>query len=192
MSIQVLSPDVVNQIAAGEVVERPAHLVKELLENSLDAESTKIQIDVNFGGKFIKISDNGSGIQKIELHLALQRHATSKIRKTDDLWNLHTYGFRGEALASVAAVSKLTLASKTKNQDKAYQIKSNFGELSEVMESSIEQGTQITIESLFENVPARLKFLKSDSAELAQIRNVVRALSLAYPDVEIKLIEMVN
>lgn len=188
-SIQVLAPDVVNQIAAGEVVERPSHLVKELLENSLDANSTQIQIDVNFGGKFIKITDNGDGITKEDLPLALQRHATSKITQTNDLWNLSTYGFRGEALASVAAVSKLTLMSKAKNSKSGFQIKSDFGLISDVMPSSIDQGTQLTVDALFENVPARLKFLKSDSAELAQIRNVVRALSLAYPHVEFKLIE---
>lgn len=188
-SIQVLSPDVVNQIAAGEVVERPSHLVKELLENSLDANSTQIQIDVNFGGKFIKITDNGDGIEKDDLPLALQRHATSKITQTNDLWNLSTYGFRGEALASVAAVSKLTLMSKSKKSKSAFQIKSDFGAISDVMPSSIDQGTQLTVDALFENVPARLKFLKSDSAELAQIRNVIRALSLAYPHVEFKLIE---
>lgn len=188
-SIQVLSPDVVNQIAAGEVVERPSHLVKELLENSLDANSTQIQIDVNFGGKFIKITDNGDGITKEDLPLALQRHATSKITQTNDLWNLSTYGFRGEALASVAAVSKLTLMSKAKKAKAGFQIKSDFGVISDVMPSSIDQGTQITVDALFENVPARLKFLKSDSAELAQIRNVIRALALAYPHVEFKLIE---
>ncbi|MES2801092.1 MAG: DNA mismatch repair endonuclease MutL [Bdellovibrionota bacterium] len=188
-SIKVLSPDVVNQIAAGEVVERPSHLVKELLENSLDANSTQIQIDVNLGGKFIKITDNGDGIVKEDLALALQRHATSKITQTNDLWNLSTYGFRGEALASVAAVSKLTLMSKAKKAKTGFQIKSDFGLISEVMPSSIDQGTQLTVDALFENVPARLKFLKSDSAELAQIRNVIRALSLAYPHVEFKLIE---
>lgn len=188
-SIQVLSPDVVNQIAAGEVVERPSHLVKELLENSLDANSTQIQIDVNFGGKFIKITDNGDGITQGDLPLALQRHATSKITQTNDLWNLSTYGFRGEALASVAAVSKLTLMSKAKKSKSGFQIKSDFGLISDVMPSSIDQGTQLTVDALFENVPARLKFLKSDSAELAQIRNVIRALSLAYPHVEFKLIE---
>lgn len=187
--IQVLSPDVVNQIAAGEVVERPSHLVKELVENSLDANSTQIQIDVNFGGKFIKITDNGDGIGKEDLPLALQRHATSKITQTNDLWNLSTYGFRGEALASVAAVSKLTLMSKAKKAKSGFQIKSDFGLISEVMSSSIDTGTQITVDALFENVPARLKFLKSDSAELAQIRNVIRALALAYPHVEFKLIE---
>ena len=121
-SIQVLSPDVVNQIAAGEVVERPSHLVKELLENSLDANSTQIQIDVNFGGKFIKITDNGDGIVKEDLPLALQRHATSKITQTNDLWNLSTYGFRGEALASVAAVSKLTLMSKAKKPNQLFRL----------------------------------------------------------------------
>lgn len=198
MSIQVLPPDVVNQIAAGEVVERPSHLVKELLENSLDAGSTRIQIDVNFGGKFIKITDNGDGILKEDLALALQRHATSKMTETNDLWKLSTYGFRGEALASVAAVSKLTLASSARDtgqvggsqkQRAGFQIKSDFGVISEVMPSSMTEGTQITVEALFENVPARLKFLKSDSAELAQIRNVIRALALAYPQTEFKLIE---
>jgi DNA mismatch repair protein MutL len=182
-TIQVLSAEVINQIAAGEVVERPAHLVKELVENSLDAGSTVVQIDVNFGGKFIKISDNGHGIVKEDLALALQRHATSKIKKTNDLWNLSTYGFRGEALASVAAVSKLTL------QSNGFQIKSDFGLISDVMPSSVLAGTHLTVESLFENVPARLKFLKSDSSELAQIRNVIKALALAYPQVEFKLIE---
>lgn len=189
MSIQVLSQDVVNQIAAGEVVERPAHLVKELLENSLDAMATHIQVDINFGGKFIKISDNGSGIAKDDLVLALQRHATSKIIQTQDLWNLSTFGFRGEALASAAAVSKLTLMSRTRNQDSGFQIKSDFGAISQVMPSSIVEGTQITVDCLFENVPARLKFLKSDAAELAQIRNVIKAMALAYPHVEFKLIE---
>lgn len=188
-SIQVLNQDVINQISAGEVVERPAHLVKELLENSLDAGSTEILIETHSGGRFIRITDNGSGIPKAELSLALERHATSKINKAEDLWSLNTYGFRGEALASAAAVSELTLVSCTKAQEQAYQLKAEFGKLSEIMPASLKTGTQITIENLFENVPARLKFLKSDSAELAQIRQVVKALSLAYPKCEIKLID---
>ena len=189
MSIKVLSQDVVNQIAAGEVVERPAHLVKELIENSLDAGATQIQVEVSVGGQFIKITDNGKGIHRDELDLALQRHATSKISLTDDLWKLQTYGFRGEALASAAAVSHLSLISKPAHQEKAFQIKSQFGSVVGAMEGSLSDGTQIVIERLFENVPARLKFLKSDSAEISQIRQVIKALALVYYHVEFKFIE---
>ena len=188
MSIQVLSSEIINQIAAGEVVERPSHLVKELLENSLDAGSDKIVIEVSEGGRNIRVTDNGSGILSEDLEKALQRHATSKITKTDDLWNLHTFGFRGEALASAAAVSKLTLSSFEKNQKNPAQIQSHFGALSVVKPSSQSSGTDIKIEDLFENVPARLKFLKSETSEISQIKNVVKALALAHHNVEFKLI----
>ena len=188
MSIQVLSSEIINQIAAGEVVERPSHLVKELLENSLDAGSDKIVVEVSEGGRNIRVTDNGSGILSEDLEKALQRHATSKITKTDDLWNLHTFGFRGEALASAAAVSKLTLASLEKTEKKSAQIQSNFGALSAVKPSSQSVGTDIKIEDLFENVPARLKFLKSETSEITQIKNVVKALALAHHNVEFKLI----
>jgi DNA mismatch repair protein MutL len=189
MSIQILDQDVINQISAGEVVERPAHLVKELLENSLDAGSTEITIEIFSGGRTIKISDNGCGIAKDDLVLALTRHATSKIQQTNDLWNLSTFGFRGEALASAAAVSKLTLSSREKSKDSSFQVISEFGKFSDIMPSSRNQGTEIKIENLFDNVPARLKFLKSDGSENAQIRNVVKALSLANANVEFKMIE---
>lgn len=187
-SIQVLDSEIINQIAAGEVVERPAHLVKELVENSLDARATEIQIDVSLGGKYIRIKDNGEGILSDELESALKRHATSKITKTADLWNLNSFGFRGEALASAAAVSKLTLKSSEKNEKKSSQIHSDFGKVSAVKPSAAMTGTEITIDSLFENVPARLKFLKSDSTENQQIKTVVKALALAHPSVEFKLI----
>lgn len=186
--IQVLSSEIINQIAAGEVVERPAHLVKELLENSLDAESDQIIIETSEGGRFLRIQDNGNGILSNELNIALQRHATSKITKTDDLWNLKTFGFRGEALASAAAVSKLTLRSIEKNEKKSSQIESKFGVLSEVKPSTIAVGTEIKIEYLFENIPARLKFLKSETSEITQIKTVVKALALSQPQVEFKLI----
>lgn len=189
MSISVLSLDVINQIAAGEVVERPAHLVKELVENSLDAGSTEIHIEVTAGGRWLKVSDNGSGIEKNDLGLALTRHATSKIKKTDDLWDLTTFGFRGEALASAAAVSKLTLSSRSKTDDQSYQMQSEFGLFSQLLPSSRDSGTEIKIVELFENVPARLKFLKSDAAEFAQIRNVIKAMALSNSNVEFKLIE---
>lgn len=186
-TIQILDSEIINQIAAGEVVERPAHLVKELVENSLDAGASELQIDISLGGKYIRIKDNGEGIFSEELAYALKRHATSKIRKTADLWNLHSFGFRGEALASAAAVSKLTLKSSEKNEKKSSQIQSAFGKVSVVKQNSAMQGTEIIIDSLFENVPARLKFLKSDSAENQQIKTVVKALALAQPQVEFKL-----
>lgn len=187
-SIQVLSSEIINQIAAGEVVERPSHLVKELIENSLDAGSDQITVEVAEGGRFIKVQDNGSGIVSADLEKALQRHATSKITQTNDLWNLHTFGFRGEALASAAAVSRLTLKSIRKDENKASQIESLFGKVSAVKPSSQSVGTEIKIEDLFENVPARLKFLKSESSEVSQIKAVFKALALAHHGVEFKLI----
>ncbi|MBC7419509.1 MAG: DNA mismatch repair endonuclease MutL [Bdellovibrio sp.] len=188
MSIQILSSEIINQIAAGEVVERPAHLIKELVENSLDAGATKISVEISNGGRFVRVIDDGAGILSKELAHALQRHATSKITKTADLWDLHTFGFRGEALASAAAVSKLTLKSSEKKENKASQIESNFGVISDVKPSSEMRGTEIRIESLFENVPARLKFLRSESSEAQQIKTVVKALSLAHHEVEFKLV----
>ncbi len=188
MSIQKLSQDVVNQISAGEVVERPAHLVKELVENCIDAESTFIHVEVAAGGRFIRVMDDGSGIRKDELELALTRHATSKISKTDDLWALSSFGFRGEALASAAAVSQLTLISKHKEAKEAFQMHSRFGVFGDIDPANRNAGTEIKIEALFENVPARLKFLKSDAAEFSQIKNVIKAMALANPQIEFKLI----
>jgi len=184
----VLSSEIVNQIAAGEVVERPSHLVKELVENSLDANSDQITIEISEGGRFIRVQDNGNGIVTADLGKALQRHATSKITKTDDLWNLHTFGFRGEALASAAAVSKMTLKSFEKNEKNSAQIESKFGVISEIKPSSQTLGTEIKIEDLFENVPARLKFLKSETSEATQIKTVIKAMALAHPQVEFRLI----
>lgn len=188
MPILKLSQEVVNQISAGEVVERPAHLVKELVENSVDAASTFVHVEVAAGGRFVRVQDDGEGISKNDLELALTRHATSKIIKTDDLWSLNTFGFRGEALASAAAVSKLTLISRHKEADEAYQIQSDFGVFSKLTSANRQAGTEIKVEALFENTPARLKFLKSDASEVAQIKNVIKAMALAYPQIEFKLI----
>lgn len=185
MSIQILPSSVIDQIAAGEVVERPAHLVKELIENSFDAGSTEVEIDIDQGGRFIKLSDNGHGIKKEELALALERFATSKIHVTDDLWKLGTFGFRGEALASISAVSKLTLISRTAKAELASRIISNFGERSKVEDLGGTFGTTILIEDLFGNIPARLKFLKSESSEVTAIKNTLRALALAHPNVSV-------
>lgn len=189
MSIQVLSADVVNQIAAGEVVERPAHLVKELIENSLDANATEVHVEIAHGGRFVRILDNGDGILSTDLLKALMPHATSKITLSDDLWNLSTFGFRGEALASISAVSKLTIQSFHHQEKKPSQVTSNFGVATKVRDSSRSIGTEIQIEDLFENVPARLKFLKSDSAESTQIKQIIKSAALSNPHVEFKLIQ---
>lgn len=189
MSIQVLAAEVVNQIAAGEVVERPAHLVKELIENSIDAGASEITIETSLGGRFVRVTDNGDGILSTDLPLALQRHATSKISASDDLWNLRTFGFRGEALASIAAVSKLTIQSFHKLEKKPSQVIVNFGKVSEILPGSRGIGTEIKIEDLFENVPARLKFLKSETSESQQIKMIVKALALAHPLIQFKLIQ---
>lgn len=187
-SIQILDPQVVDQIAAGEVVERPSHLVKELIENSLDAKSTRITVEIADGGRMIQIRDNGLGMNQVDLSKALDRFATSKIRASDDLWKLRTFGFRGEALASISAVSKLTLTSKTAEAEQAYQITSNFGQREKIEKAGREDGTHIRVESLFENIPARLKFLKSASAEITQIKTTIKALALAHPEVEWKVL----
>lgn len=189
MSIQVLSAEVINQIAAGEVVERPAHLVKELIENSIDAGATELVIETAHGGRFVRVADNGDGIYRDELPKALERHATSKIQVSNDLWNLNTFGFRGEALASIAAVSKFSMQSVQRTEQVASQIQAQFGKVSAVLPSSRSSGTEIKIEDLFENVPARLKFMKSESAESQQIKQIVKAAALAHPKIEFKLIQ---
>ncbi len=187
MEIKVLSSDVVDQIAAGEVVERPAHLLKELIENCIDAGATQIEVDVTNGGKSIKVFDNGKGIGPEDLPLVCARHATSKISQADDLWKLRTFGFRGEALASISSVSRVKITSRKKDSDKAYVLENQFGKDTPPVPAGREPGTTVEIEDLFSNVPARLKFLKSDSAEFTQIKSVFKAMALANCDVEFKL-----
>lgn len=189
MSIQVLPPEVVDQIAAGEVVERPSHLVKELVENSIDAGATSVTVEFSEGGRFVKVKDNGKGIPPEQLPKALERFATSKISKSEDLWKLNTFGFRGEALASIAAVSKLNLTSRPPGAEKAHQLLSEFGKKTSVDPVGGSEGTTITIQELFANVPARLKFLKSDAAEGTQIKTTLKALALAHHDVEFRVYE---
>jgi DNA mismatch repair protein MutL len=186
-SIQTLPSDVIDQIAAGEVVERPAHLVKELVENSLDAGATQVSVEFADGGRYVKVTDNGSGIPQKELAKALDRHATSKIKMSDDLWRLKSFGFRGEALASIAAVSRLTLISRTSEQDVAARLVSEYGNRSVVENIGGSPGTSIIVENLFENVPARLKFMKSSGAESTRIKLALKALALAHPQVEMKI-----
>jgi DNA mismatch repair protein MutL len=189
MSIEILSSEVVDQIAAGEVVERPSHLVKELVENSLDAGSTEIIIDYAIGGRFVKIMDNGSGISKKDLPKAFLRFATSKIHNIDDLWRLQSFGFRGEALASISSVSQMTLFSSDNESGSGFRIQSQFGKISLLESVSRSRGTTVVIEELFQNVPARLKFMKSESAEATQIKSVVKAIALSRPDVSIRVLQ---
>ena len=186
--IQTLDSSVIDQIAAGEVVERPAHLVKELVENSLDAGANSIEVQFAEGGLYVSVKDNGRGISPKELSLALSRHATSKIHQSSDLFSIYTYGFRGEALASIAGVSHLTLRSKSSSADQAYSVKSQFGKTLKVEATGGEIGTTVVVDRLFENVPARLRFLKSESVENLAIKNVITAQALSHPEVSFRVI----
>lgn len=186
--IQRLTPLLSNQIAAGEVVERPASVVKELIENCLDARATKVEIDIEAGGsKLIRIRDNGVGIHPDDLGLALSRHATSKIKDLDDLEQVMTLGFRGEALASISAVSRLTLSSAIANQS-GWQVKT-YGndDMTNVSPSSHPQGTTIEVHDLFFNTPARKKFLRSEKTEFDHIDEVVRRIALGAFGVDFTL-----
>lgn len=188
-NIHVLSPEVVDQIAAGEVVERPAHLVKELVENSIDAKATRVHVEFFDGGRIVKVIDNGKGMSPDDLPKSLERFATSKISKTDDLWKLKTFGFRGEALASIAAVSKITLTSRREGDEQAHQLVSEYGKKRDIDKVGGSQGTTILMENLFDNTPARLKFLKSDAAENTAIKTTLKAMALSHFDVEFRIQE---
>ena len=180
-----------NQIAAGEVVERPSSVVKELIENSLDAGSSSIEVMYSEGGKsYLCVRDNGYGIQADDLDLALSRHATSKIRSTDDLMNISSLGFRGEALPSIGAVSDMTIISRYFNSKNTFEISCNFGQISEIKPSRHIDGTLIEIKKLFRSIPARLKFLKTDRSESLAILDVVKKLALSNPRVSFKLFEL--
>lgn len=189
MTIRLLPPILANQIAAGEVVERPASVVKELVENSLDAGATRIEVDIIAGGaKLIRVRDNGSGIPREDLPLALRRHATSKISTSDDLGSITTMGFRGEALASASAVSRLTLTSRTEGQKEAWQVFAEGSEQEAVIKpASHPVGTTVEVKDLFFNVPARRRFLKSEKTEFSRILQTVSHLALSRFDFEITL-----
>jgi len=162
MPIRLLAPDVASQIAAGEVIERPASVVKELLENSLDAGAKTIAIAVeNAGKKLIEVADDGSGIPSDELELAVSRHATSKLVRSDDLFSISTLGFRGEALASIGSVSRMTITSRVKKEKQGARVKVEAGRSGKRTKVGTTVGTTVRVEDLFYNVPARLKFLKT-------------------------------
>ena len=187
MSIRLLPQNLINQIAAGEVVERPASALKELIENAIDAKATKIEITVIDGGKkYLSVTDNGQGMTKEELELAVQRHATSKL-PSDDLLDINFLGFRGEALPSIASVAKVELTSRPKDQECAWKICVEGGKKTDLSPVAHPLGTTITVRELFFATPARLKFLKSDLSELLAIKEVINKIALAYPQISFTL-----
>ena len=186
--IHLLSEHVANKIAAGEVVERPASAVKELVENSLDAGSTRLKIQVEGGGKkLIQVSDNGCGMVRDDALLAFERHATSKIRDAEDLLNIHTLGFRGEALPSIASVSRLVLETRSPEEQGGTLLEIAGGKILRVEEAGLPQGTSVAVRDLFFNAPARRKFLKAETTELSHIASLVTHYALAHPDKHFEL-----
>lgn len=184
MPIRQLEPDVAAKIAAGEVVERPASVVKELIENGIDAGATQIRVDLMNGGlQLIRVTDNGAGIPADELSLALARHATSKVARIDDLEHIRSLGFRGEALASIAAVAEVVLLSHYQAASQGAQISAVNGQLSEVGAAACPEGTIVTVRNLFSTVPARLKFLKSRNTEISHCHHLLEQYALAYPEI---------
>ena len=191
--IHVLPEHVANKIAAGEVVERPASVVKELLENALDAGSTRIKIQIEAGGKkFIQITDDGCGMVRDDALLAFERHATSKIKNAEDLLNISTLGFRGEALPSIASVCRFRLETRAADQDSGTIVELTGGKIFRVEEAGLPAGTSITIRDLFFNTPARKKFLKAESTELSHIASLVTHYALAHPDKHFELHSATN
>ena len=185
MKINVLTPKIYNRIAAGEVVEKPASVVKELVENSMDAGATKIKVEIYDGGiRDIIVTDNGCGIEKEDLPLAFLPHATSKIQNVDDLDSISTLGFRGEALASIASVSMVKLSTKTPNSESGYMIEASAGDISKVSEIAKSNGTTIRVSNLFFNTPARAKFLRKPKTEEGDVTHLVQRFMLSRPDIQ--------
>lgn len=188
-NIVLLDELTINQIAAGEVIERPASVIKEMVENSIDAGATNITVEIKNGGiSYIRVTDNGKGIAQDDLEIAFERHATSKIRSADDLDLVTSMGFRGEALASIAAISKVEMISKTKEQDTGYKIVVEGGDILQQEEVGCQTGTSITVKNLFYNTPVRYKFLKKDYTEAGYIEDVIARIALVNPSIAIKLV----
>ena len=171
--IKQLSKHLINQIAAGEVIERPASVVKELVENSIDAGATRVSIEINNECRDIRVADNGCGIHPDDILLAFSKHATSKLQEDEDLFDIHTLGFRGEALASIISISKLTCTTRTKDFETGTKVKCENSEVSQV-ETGCAIGTIMDIRDLFYNVPVRLKFLKNQNTEFSYIQEIIQ------------------
>jgi DNA mismatch repair protein MutL len=193
MSIIRQLPDtLVNQIAAGEVIERPAAAIKELVENSIDAGADKITIDLMQAGKSrIIIDDNGMGMAQDDLALCLSRHATSKLPDSD-LLSIQSLGFRGEALPSIGSISRMTIETRHRDADEAWQISCEGGKIGSIKPSARQKGTKITITDLFYSTPARLKFQKSDQAEIIAVKSVLNRLAMAYPDIGARFSKIIH
>ena len=188
-NIVLLDELTINKIAAGEVIERPASVIKEMVENSIDAGATNITVEIKNGGiSYIKVTDNGKGIAQDDLEIAFERHATSKIRSADDLDTVTSMGFRGEALASIASIANVEMVSKTKDQDVGYKIVVQAGDVLEKEETACQVGTSITVRNLFFNTPVRYKFLKKDYTEAGYIEDAITRIALVNPNIAIKLI----
>ena len=187
--IVLLDDLTINKIAAGEVIERPASVVKEVMENSIDAGASKITVEIRNGGiSYIRVTDNGKGIMQDDMEIAFERHATSKLRSAEDLNEIKSMGFRGEALASIAAIAKVSLVSKTADSSTGYEVIAEGGKILSKQEAGCPNGTSITIENLFFNTPVRYKFLKKDFTESGYIEDVVTRIALVHPEIAIKLI----
>lgn len=184
--IRQLSKHLINQIAAGEVIERPASVVKELTENSIDAGATKVSIEINNECRDIRVADNGCGIHPDDIMLAFSKHATSKLQQDEDLFEIQTLGFRGEALASIISISKLTCTTRTKDFDTGTKVKCENSEVNQV-ETGCAVGTIMDIKDLFYNVPVRLKFLKNANTEFSYIQEIIQSIALSHPEVSIEL-----
>jgi len=186
--VRVLPPELADQIAAGEVVERPASVVKELVENAIDAGGRRVEVEIEAGGRrLVRVVDDGSGMEPDDARLALRRHATSKIASADDLWGLRTFGFRGEALPSIAAVSRLTLATRPASATAGFKLTVEAGVETDAREAGIPVGTQVEVRDLFFNTPARAKFGKSEATETANVSEAMLRLALAHPAVHLRL-----
>ena len=187
--IVLLDDSTINKIAAGEVIERPASVVKEVMENSIDAGATAITVEIRNGGiSYIRVTDNGKGIMQDDLEIAFERHATSKLRSAEDLDDIKSMGFRGEALASIASIAKVTLDSKTADSYTGYEVVVEGGKILSKEEAGCANGTSITIENLFYNTPVRYKFLRKDFTEAGYIEDAISRIALAHPEIALKLI----
>ena len=189
MGIQLLDQNTINKIAAGEVIERPSSVVKELVENAIDAGAMAITVEIKEGGiSFIRVTDNGSGINKNEIDIAFKRHATSKIKSIEDLITVSSLGFRGEALASISAVSQVELITKTKDSITGTRYISEGGQKMSIEDIGAPDGTTFIVRNLFFNTPVRRKFLKSAATEAGYINSLMQYLALSHPDISFRFI----
>ena len=187
--IQILPQELADKIAAGEVAERPSAVVKELAENSIDAGATAIEVEIRKGGiEYIRVTDNGCGIAPEQTELAFLRHATSKLKSVDDLYKIGTMGFRGEALASICAVAEVELITKTADNEEGRFVRTEHGKICENTPIGCADGTVMVVQNLFENIPARMKFLKKNSTEAGYVADILSRIALSRPDIAIDYI----